>query len=75
MGVMQILCSLGDDKYSWDPESDKSITDAEKEFNKYLKRGYTAFRMDNDGNEAGRKITKFPPHAARLLFIPRAVGG
>lgn len=75
MGEMRILCSSGDDNIFWDPDDDKSIFNAEKKFNDYLKKGYTAFRMDDDGNKAGKKITVFPPHAARLLFIPRAVGG
>lgn len=75
MGVMSILTGNGDDKVYWDPDDDKSTDNAERQFNEYIKKGYTAFRMDDKGNKAGRKITEFPPHASRLLFTPRAVGG
>lgn len=74
-GVMEILCSKGDDKVFWSPDDDKQVEDARRQFDEYLKKGYTCFRMDNEGNKAGRKITEFPKHAARLLFIPRMVGG
>lgn len=74
-GVMEIMCSRGDDKIFWDPDDDKQVDNAKNEFDKYLKKGYMCFRMDNDGNKAGRKITKFPSHAARLLFVPALQGG
>lgn len=75
LGVMEVLCSKGDDKIFWDPDSDKQIEDARKQFDSYIKKGYTCFRMDDKGNKAGRKITRFPEHAARLLFVPRLAGG
>lgn len=75
MGIMQILCSLGDDKIQWDPDNDKQVDFAEGEFDKLIAKGYKCFRMDDGGNKAGREVKSFPPHAGRLIFIPRVVGG
>lgn len=75
MGEIRILCHLGDDKISWDPKDDKSTDFAEKEFNRYIKEGYKAYRLDEKGKKSGWPITEFPPHASKLLFIPKVVGG
>lgn len=75
MGEMRILTKSGDDKVSWDPNDDKSTDFAEKQFNEYIKKGYKAYRLDEEGKKAGWPIKEFPPHAAKLLFIPKIVGG
>lgn len=75
MGEMMVLSQSGDDKISWDPNDDKSTDFAEKQFNEYRKKGYKAFRLDDKNKKTGFMITEFPPHAAKLLFIPKIVGG
>ena len=77
MGEMRVLCSLGDERITWDPDSDKSIDMAEERFNELLKDGHKAFRIGGDGKKTGTPIKVFPPHAGRILMIPvsKVVGG
>jgi len=72
---MRIMCSSGDDTIHWDPQSDKSVENARKQFDKYVKKGYKVYRIDDKGKKAGREIKEFPTFAAKLVFVPRIVGG
>lgn len=75
MNEMRILCSLGDERITWDPDSDKSIDMAESRFNELIKEGHKAYRIGGDGKKTGRAVKTFPPHAARILMIPKIAGG
>lgn len=75
MGEMRILCSLGDEKISWDVNNQKSVDWAESEFKRLIKEGHKAFRLNEEGEKTGWQITEFPPHASKLLFIPKIAGG
>lgn len=75
MGEICILCSLGDEKIRWDPDSQDSIDKAEEKFNQMLKKGHKAYRIGGDGKKTGKAIKVFPPYAARILMVPLVVGG
>ena len=75
MGELCVLCSLGDEKVTWDPEDQDSIDKAEEKFNTMLKKGHKAYRIGGDGKKTGKAITVFPPFAARVLLIPPVMGG
>ena len=74
-GEMRVMCSLGDDTIYWDPQDDKSVENARKKFDKYVKDGFTVYRIDEKDKKSGRKIKEFPTFAAKLLFIPPIAGG
>ena len=74
-GEMRIMCSSGDDTILWDPQSQKSIDNAKKKFDEYVKKGYKVYRLDEKDKKSGRQLTEFPTFAAKLLFVPKIVGG
>lgn len=74
-GEIIIMDSSGDDNVYWDPQNDKSIENARKKFEKYIKKGYAAFRLNEKENKIGRALKEFPTFAAKLVFIPPMAGG
>ena len=74
-GEMRVMCNLGDDTIFWDPQDDKSIENAKIKFDKYLKKGYKCYRLDEKDKKSGRQLTEFPTFAAKVLFVPKIVGG
>lgn len=74
-GEMRIMCSSGDDTIFWDPQDQKSIDNAKAKFDKYVKKGYKVFRLDEKDKKSGRALTEFPTFAAKLLFVPVFQGG
>ena len=74
-GELIIMCSKGDDTIYWDPQDDKSIKNAKEKFDKYIKKGFKVFRIDEEGKKSGRQLKNFPTFAAKLLLIPVMVGG
>ena len=74
-GEMRVMCSSGDDTILWDPQSQKSIDNAKKKFDEYVKKGYKVYRLDGKDKKTGRQLTEFPTFAAKLLFVPKIVGG
>ena len=74
-GELIVMDSSGDDTIYWDPQDDKSIKNAKKKFDEYIKKGYKVFRIDEGGKKSGRMLKEFPTFAAKLLFIPAMVGG
>lgn len=55
-------------------QSEAEISVAREAFNSYLSRGFTMYRLTQDG-EQGRIIREFDPTAPGILAVPRMVGG
>ena len=74
-GEIRIFDASGDDTIYWDPQDDKSVENARKKFDKYVKKGYRVFRLNEKDQKMGREVKEFPTFAAKLLFIPMLAGG
>jgi ribosomal protein L19E len=75
MGEMRIAdVKEGDLKVIWDPEKQDEVEAAKDQFDKLIKKGYVAFRVDKDGSK-GRKVTKFDEDYEMLILAPALKGG
>jgi hypothetical protein len=79
---MSIMDHTGDRTMTWDPADPSSVRDARNEFDRLLRDGYTAFRMNvvmDNGvvveEKGGDLIRTFDPAAGKLMLVPRRVGG
>lgn len=75
MGVMKIMSDEGDTKISWNPSVDKEVAIAKDKFDELLKKGFAAFRVDDKGSKAARKVKEFLPFAGTLLLVAPLQGG
>lgn len=67
--LLRILNENGDDRIVWDQTNAKEVRDAAKEFNRYIKNGYSAYTCQSDGSR-GHRIDQFDPFASEILLIP-----
>lgn len=77
---MEMMDSSGHTTVTWDPTDQAGIADARREFNRLVREGYQAFRMEAQGDNVvvenkGERITEFDPEAGRILMVPQRVGG
>lgn len=77
MGAMHELCELnhsGDTKTLWNPDNATEVSIAENAFNEFKRKGFSIFRVDSEGGK-GSLMTEFDPDAAKMIAVPRIVGG
>jgi len=77
MGAMHELCELnhsGDTKTLWNPDNATEVGIAETAFNEFIRKGFSIFRVDAEGGK-GARMTKFDADAAKMIAVPRIVGG
>lgn len=74
MGELAIISAEGDTKVMWDPTNDDETEAAEAQFDRLVKKGFTAFSVKKDG-EKGKKISKFDAEAGKIIMVPKMVGG
>jgi hypothetical protein len=72
--VMEVLDATGDTKHIWDKGNPDEVKAARKLYDDLKKKGYTAFRVDNDGDKNGQ-MWKFDADAEKMIMVPRMVGG
>src|SRR5258708_308848 len=66
---------------TWNPEDHASVAEARREFQKLLREGYQAFRMNvlhEDGvvvEEDGERVTEVDPALGKVLMTPHMRGG
>lgn len=80
MHVMDIMDRTGHTTVTWDPNDPQSVADAQREFDRLRRDGYSAFRMEAAGESVvvenkGERIDRFDPAAGKVLMIPQRVGG
>lgn len=75
MGIMKVMSDEGDTRISWNPDVDKEVSIAKDKFDELLKKGFSAFRVDDKGKKAARKVHEFLPFAGTLLLIAPLQGG
>lgn len=74
MGEIRVMDRSGDrNAFRWGG-SREEIDEAEKIFNRYVKQGFTMYRLTRDG-ERGRIMAEFDAGAHGILAVPRMVGG
>ena len=68
------MCEEGDrNSVRWGSSADERA-EAKKIFEGYIARGWSVFRLTEEG-EQGRRMTEFDPTALGMLAIPQMVGG
>jgi hypothetical protein len=72
--TLSTLHSTGDIKTIWNPNNADEVAEARKQFDSLRGRGFTIFRVGDDGNKHTR-MDSFDPSAERLIAVPRVVGG
>jgi hypothetical protein len=81
MGMLRVMSQHGDERVTWDaqslavgdPEAQAAVREAERIFHEQVKRGATAFHLDN--GLAPVRITAFDQAAEQIVVVPRVVGG
>ncbi len=77
MGAMHELAELnatGDTKTLWNPDNATEVEIAENAFDEFKRKGFSIFRVDTEGGK-GSLMTKFDAEAAKMIAVPRIVGG
>lgn len=77
MGAMHELSELnhtGDTKTLWNPDNETEVEIAKHAFNEFRRKGFSLFRVDTEGGK-GKLMTEFDPEAAKMIAVPRIVGG
>lgn len=74
MGQMYELSHKGDTTITWDSANSTETAIAKKAFNEFIEKGYSVFRVKEDGSRS-KRLEKFDPEAERLVAVPRIVGG
>jgi hypothetical protein len=64
----------GDIKTIWDPANPDEVVAARKQFKGWLKKGGTAFSVD-EGGDKGNQMHEFDPNARRVILVPQIAGG
>ena len=78
---MLVMDRNGHTTVTWDPRDPASINEAKEQFDRYIREGYQAFRMDvvhEDGvvvEEKGERISEFDPQAGKVMMVPHLRGG
>ncbi len=81
MGLLRVLSSHGDDRYTWDQtaamtgdlEAQAAVSAAERIFARQRARGALAVRVAPE--QAPERIERFDPEADQIVLIPRVAGG
>jgi len=74
MGLLKVLRGNEEEKYSWSPESPSEIQAAQDKFNQYMKQGFIACKIVDQGKR-GAPLTKFDPEAEEIFMLELADGG
>jgi hypothetical protein len=81
MGLLRVLSSHGDDRYTWDQtaamtgdlEAEAAVRATERIFEQQRARGALALRVTPGGGP--QRIDQFDPEAEQIVLVPRVVGG
>ena len=75
MNIIRVMDGTGDSHIYWDPQDDKSIKNAKKKFEDFVKKGYKPYRVDGEEKKTGWPLKDFPEFAGTLVLIPPMAGG
>ena len=74
MGMLCVMDVSGDSKTIWDPDNSDEVTNAQRTFNDLKHKGYTAYRVREDGKKA-EIMREFDPAAGKVILSPAMAGG
>jgi len=74
MGCLKVLNGDEEENYSWTDGSPEEIRAAQEKFNLYLKRGFIACKIVNQG-KTGVQIAEFDPGAEEIFMLGLTEGG
>jgi hypothetical protein len=74
IGKMQIMDQTGHSEVTWDPTKPVEVQVAKESFDSLTKKGYSAFRVNEDGGRSER-MREFDPKAGKIMMVPQLVGG
>ena len=74
MGTMHVMDVTGDSKTIWDPNNADEVAQARKTFNDLKAKGYSAYKVRDDGKKAEIMVS-FDPQAGKLILSPAMAGG
>ncbi len=75
MSVMEVMDpKAGDTKIIWDPANTDEVESARRSFEELRGKGFTAYRVTEDG-KTDAVIRTFEPDAARVILKPAYAGG
>lgn len=75
LGAMAVMDKTGDSKVTWDPNQPAEVEAARAQFDVLKKKGYSAFRMSEGGDQQGAQMRDFDASARRIIFVPQMQGG
>lgn len=74
MSELISLDKTGDTKVTWDKRKEAEVAAAEAAFLALRKKGYTAYSMNERGDQ-GELIRAFDPNLERIMMVPQMQGG
>lgn len=74
MSDMHVMDRTGHTTITWDAAISVEVNMAKEAFNKLIKEGYQAFRVEGNDNR-GARITEFDAKAGKIMMVPHLVGG
>jgi hypothetical protein len=74
MGLLKVLNGDEGESYSWTPASQEEVQAARERFNQYMKRGFIACKIVNQG-KTGVQISEFDPGAEEIFMLGLTEGG
>jgi hypothetical protein len=72
--TMQIMDRTGHTSITWDPDKAVEVGVARDSFDKLIKEGYRAFKVEGHDNQ-GERMTTFDRNAGKIMMLPHLVGG
>lgn len=73
-GLMEVLDPTGHLEFAWDKHDLESVRAVGDKFADMKKKGFRAFKMNEDGSK-GEQVDDFDPEAGRYLLSPPLRGG
>jgi hypothetical protein len=74
MGWLKILNGDEEEKYYWTTDSQQDVQAAREKFNHYIKQGFIACKIINQG-KTGIQISEFDPEAEEIFMLGLTEGG
>lgn len=72
--TMHVMDRTGHTSVTWDPAKPVEVDVARDSFDKLVREGYRAFRVEGSDNQ-GAPMTTFDPKAGKIMMVPHLVGG
>lgn len=71
---LAVMGREGDMKTMWSKNNPDEVRHARDTFKDLISKGFTAFRVDADGEKAGQ-MREFDPEAEKVILVPAIAGG